>query len=121
MGKKILIVEDDLDLEQVLRIVLEESGFEVISSLDAYGGIQLAHKERPDLVILDITMPAGGGLSMLRNIKQSFHTRDIPVIITTGSDTAEHEQEALRLGIKKYIRKPYSPEELLDTINNILS
>lgn len=121
MGKKILIVEDDQDLEKVLRIVLEEAGFEVISSSDAYGGIQLVHKEKPDLVILDIAMPAGGGFKVLRNLRQSIYTRGIPVIITTGSDAKEFELEALRLGIKEYMKKPYSPEELLDKINNIFS
>ncbi len=120
MSKKILIVEDDLNLGEVLRIFLEKSGFEVISSSDAYGGIQLVHKERPDLVILDITMPAGGGISVLRKLKQSTHTKNIPVIITSGTASKDAEQEALRLGIKEYVRKPYSPEELLDKINKIL-
>ncbi len=120
MSKRLLIVEDDLDLGEALRIFFEKSGFEVISSSDAYGGIQLAHKERPDLLILDITMPAGGGISVLRKLKQSIHTKNIPVIITTGSASKDDEQEALRLGIKEYIRKPYSPEELLGKINKIL-
>ena len=59
--KKILIVEDDHDLEQTLRILLEDAGFQVISSVDAYGGTYLAHKESPNLIILDISCPAGGG------------------------------------------------------------
>ena len=119
--KKILIVEDDQDLEQTLRIVLEEAGFQVISSVDAYGGTHLTHKENPDLIILDISMPAGGGLSVLRNIKQSMYTKGIPVIITTGTDSAENKEEANSLGIKGYVKKPYAPGELLDTIKEALN
>ena len=121
MSKKILIVEDDLILEQTLRIILEKSGFEVISAPDAYIGFHLAKREKPNLVILDIKMPAGGGLSVLGNLRQSMYTRGIPVIVTTGSVLAEDEQQARSLGIKEYIKKPYSPKDLIDVINNILS
>ncbi|MDP8297295.1 MAG: response regulator transcription factor [Candidatus Orphnella occulta] len=121
MAKKILIVEDDAELAQVLRIILEEAGFQVFHSSDAYGGTQLAHKQRPDLIVLDIIMPAGGGFNVLRRLKESMHTNGIPVIVTTGTQDAEFEKEARRLGVKDYMHKPYSCKELLDKITNILS
>lgn len=121
MGKKILIVEDDMALTRVLKVVLEEKGFKVLSSLDAYGGTHLAHKEKPDVIVLDMMMPAGGGLSVLRNLKESIHTNHIPIIVTTGTSDIELEKEARNLGVRDYIYKPYSQKDLVDKISSILS
>lgn len=121
MAKKILVVEDDLELEQVLAVLLKEEGFAVLSSPDAYGGIKLAVKEKPDLVVLDISLPAGGGLAMLRNLKSSIYLKDIPVIITTGLNLDEQtKKEIMCLGIKDFIQKPYSSKELTGLIKKAL-
>lgn len=121
MAKKILIVEDDLELEQLLAVLLKEAGFTVLSSSDAYGGIKLAAKERPDLIVLDISLPAGGGLTMLRNLKSSIYLKDIAVIITTGLNLDEQTKKEIKyLGIKDFIQKPYSSKELTDLIKKAL-
>ena len=82
---KILIIEDDIDLSTVLQMNLESKGFEVSVAHDAIQGTALTHSIKPDLIILDINLPAGGGLTILKNIKMSVNTKMVPVIVLSGS------------------------------------
>jgi DNA-binding response OmpR family regulator len=83
--KKILVVDDERDIVKVLVIRLQSSGYEVITAFDGAQGVFMAHKEKPDLVILDIRMPAGDGFSVAERLKRSSHTWTIPIIFLTGS------------------------------------
>ena len=118
--KKILIVDDERDIVKVLVIRLESSGYEVISAFDGAQGVFMAHKENPDLIILDIRMPAGDGFSVAERLKRSSHTWTIPIIFLTGSPEREAEGRAMDLGARFFIKKPYDPEELLDAIKRAL-
>jgi len=118
--KKILIVDDERDIVKVLVIRLESSGYEVISAFDGAQGVFMAHKENPDLIILDIRMPAGDGFSVAERLKRSSHTWTIPIIFLTGSPEREAEGRAMDLGARFFIKKPYDPEELLDAVKRAL-
>ena len=118
--KKILVVDDERDIVKALAIRLGISGYEVISAYDGVQGVFLAHKEKPDLILLDIRMPSGDGLSVAEKLKQGSRTTRIPIIILTGSPEREAEEKALALGARFYIKKPYDPEELLDAIKRAL-
>ena len=85
MARKVLVIEDDPDVQAILRAVLERAGFQVAAALDAMQGPMLARKESPDLIILDIMMPAGGGASVYRRLKQNTITMTIPVIIHSST------------------------------------
>ena len=117
---KILLIEDDMDAQKVIGKRLTSAGFEVVFANDGYQGTALAHKEKPDLVILDLMMPAGGGLSVLKNIRSSMHTNSTPVVILTGLKDTEYKKKVVAEGISAYFEKPYDPAELIETINNIL-
>lgn len=117
---KILIVEDDLDLATVLQMNLESKHFHVFLAHDAIQGIALTHKEKPDLIILDINLPGGGGTTFLKNAKVSVHTKSIPVIILSGCEDETLVHEALHAGVQDYIKKPYELEDLYKRITNIL-
>lgn len=117
---KILIIEDEADILNVLKKRLSDSGFEVILSMDAYQGVEAAHKERPDLIVLDLVMPAGGGWSVLKNLKASTHTRDIPVIVLTGLKDKKQKERLFSQDIEAYFEKPYDPKELINKIKDIL-
>jgi CheY-like chemotaxis protein len=80
----------------------------------------MAHKENPDLVLLDIRMPAGNGFSVAEKLKESVNTFAIPVIFLTGSPEKNSEEKAMALGARFYVKKPYDPEELLDAIARAL-
>ena len=118
--KKILIVDDERDIVKVLMIRLQSGGYEVIAAFDGAQGVFMAHKEKPDLIILDIRMPAGDGFSVAERLKRSSHTWTIPVIFLTGSPEKDAEGRAMDLGARFYIKKPYDPEELLDAVKRAL-
>jgi CheY-like chemotaxis protein len=80
----------------------------------------MAHREKPDLVILDIRMPAGDGFSVAEKLKESTETGALPVIFLTGSPERNSEEKAMALGARFYVKKPYDPEELLDAIKRAL-
>jgi len=118
--KKILIVDDERDIVKALMIRLQGAGYEVVAAFDGAQGVFMAHKEKPDLIILDIRMPAGNGFSVAQRLKRSMHTFTIPVIFLTGSPEKNAEEKAMALGARFYVKKPYDPEELLDAIKRAL-
>jgi DNA-binding response OmpR family regulator len=118
--KKILIVDDERDIVKALMIRLQGAGYEVVTAFDGAQGVFMAHKEKPDLIILDIRMPAGNGFSVAQRLKRSVHTFTIPVIFLTGSPEKNAEEKAMALGARFYVKKPYDPEELLDAIKRAL-
>jgi DNA-binding response OmpR family regulator len=118
--KRILIVDDERDIVKALMIRLQGAGYDVVTAFDGAQGVFMAHKEKPDLIILDIRMPAGNGFSVAQRLKRSTHTFTIPVIFLTGSPETNAEDKARALGARFYIKKPYDPEELLDAIKRAL-
>ena len=117
---KILIVEDDVDLATVLQMNLVSKGFEVFVAHDGIQGTILAHKKEPNLIILDINLPAGGGLATLKNVKMSINTKLIPVIVLSGTEDDQLIHEVLHNGVEDYIRKPYDLEDLCKRIKHVL-
>ena len=118
--KRILIVDDERDIVKALTIRLRGAGYEIVTAFDGAQGIFMAHKEKPDLILLDIRMPAGNGFSIAEKLKQSVDTLAIPVIFLTGSPEKNSEEKAMALGARFYVKKPYDPEELLDAIKRAL-
>jgi len=118
--KKILIVDDERDIVMALTIRLRGVGYEVVTAFDGAQAIFVAHKENPDLILLDIRMPAGDGFSVAEKLRNSLNTSSIPVIFLTGSPERNSEEKAMSLGARFYIKKPYDPEELLDAIKRAL-
>jgi CheY-like chemotaxis protein len=119
--KKLLVVDDEQDIVRALTIRLQTNGYEVVSAFDGEQAVLLAHKENPDLIILDIRMPAGDGFNAAERLKQSKLTRNIPIIFLTGSPDRSAEGKAAALGARFYIKKPYDAEELLDAVRRALA
>ncbi|MCX6354153.1 MAG: response regulator [Candidatus Aureabacteria bacterium] len=103
MGKKILIIEDEPDFSKVLAKVLFSRGYEVMVAADAYHGIQSAYQYLPDLIILDVMLPAGGGFSVLRNKKLSSKISPIPVLALTAKRDENLRESALGEGADAYM------------------
>ena len=118
--KKILVVDDERDVVKAVTIRLQTAGYEVVSAYDGAQGVFAVHKEKPDLVILDIRMPAGDGFSIAQELKESAQTSHIPILFLTGSPEISAEQKAEKVGGRFYIKKPYDPEELLDAVRRAL-
>lgn len=119
-AKKILIIEDEEGLLLGLATLLKSQRYLTMAAYDSLYGISLAHKEKPDLIILDLGLPAGGGFFVLENLKKSIETNDIPVLILTAKIEKELEEKAYSMGVVAYFHKPFEPEELLRRIKEIL-
>jgi DNA-binding response OmpR family regulator len=118
--KKILVIDDMPNIVTMLKARLEASGYEVIAAFDGQQGLTYAYAEKPDLIILDIVMPAGGGYSVYTRLKMSPKTRSIPVIFLTAKDRPEDVARAYKLGAEYFVKKPYKPEMLLGTVKKVL-
>jgi CheY-like chemotaxis protein len=118
MKKKILVVDDEQDVLKALKIRLKANGYHVLLASDSVEAFSMANEERPDLVILDILLPGGGGFVVAERLKQSPTTHHIPIIFLTGISGGE--EKAYRLGASGYIMKPYDSEKLLETIHDAL-
>jgi DNA-binding response OmpR family regulator len=117
---KILIVDDDPDLRRVLNIRLRANHYETVQASDGYSAISVAQKEQPNLIILDLGLPAGDGFSVLERLKNSDSLSSIPVIVLTARDPHSDEQKALLAGATAFFQKPVENDELLATIRAAL-
>ena len=109
-----------MDLVKALQMRLADWKYETIVAIDAYEGTKLAMDQKPDLVILDLMLPAGGGISTLRNIRNSSRVRFIPVIILTGMKDEAVKRQVIELGVSVYMEKPYKDEDLKSAIDKCL-
>ncbi len=120
MPKKILIADDDQDAVSFLTSLLKANNYEVIVAFDGMQTIAAAHKEKPDLILLDIMMPVRSGIHIFENLKISSLTAITPVIFITGIVNAEIKQKALEMGAADYVVKPFETEYLLSKIKKAL-
>jgi DNA-binding response OmpR family regulator len=117
-GKTILVVDDDIELSDGLRVVLEKLGYRVIQARDGQQGKQMVYQHRPDLMILDMMMPRMGGYPVLEHFKGK--TDAPPVIMITANEGSRHKAYAEYLGVVDYIRKPFAMERLLEAVHRAL-
>src|SRR4030081_3480086 len=110
----ILVVDDDHELSDGLRAVLERQGYKVIQARDGQQGKQAIYNQRPDLVILDMMMPRMGGYPVLEHFRDK--TDAPPIIMITANEGSRHKAYAEYLGVVDYIRKPFAMERLLDAV-----
>ncbi|HZZ79355.1 MAG TPA: response regulator [Gemmataceae bacterium] len=112
--KLILIVDDDYDLSDGIRAVLETQGHKVLQARDGQQGQQLIYQQRPDLVILDMMMPRKGGYPVLEHFRDKKDAP--PIIMITANEGSRHKAYAEYLGVIDYIRKPFAMERLLEAV-----
>lgn len=116
----ILVADDDKDLVMALSIRLKAAGYLVLRAYDGEEAYEVAQENKPDLIILDVRMPAGGGFSSIDRMKHSLSTRDIPVIFLTAFDDEKMREEAGRLGAAGFFRKPFDDREFMEAIRRTL-
>jgi DNA-binding response OmpR family regulator len=118
-GKTILVVDDDPELTDGLRMVLEKHGYRVITARDGQQGKQQVYNQRPDLMILDMMMPRMGGYPVLEHFKGKPDAP--PIIMITANEGSRHKAYAEYLGVIDYIRKPFAMERLLESVEKGLA
>jgi DNA-binding response OmpR family regulator len=119
--KKVLIVDDDPTFRRIAQTAIVKAGFEVLIAADAMGALMQAKNQKPDLIILDLGLPAGGGFTFLERMQQLPATSVIPVVIVSGKDRATNEPRALAAGVAGYFEKPVTPEEIVAKVTEILA
>jgi len=120
MKEKILIVEDEKDIVKMLDYNLKKEGFRTISAVDGEGALDLANREHPDLIILDLMLPGIDGLEVCKTLKKESRTSSIPIIMLTAKSQEADKIVGLELGADDYVTKPFSPRELIARIKAVL-
>lgn len=118
-AKTILVVDDDLELSDGLRLMLERQGYRVLQARNGQEGKAMIYQHRPDLVILDMMMPKMGGYPVLEHFRGK--TEAPPIIMITANEGSRHKAYAEYLGVVEYIRKPFAMDQLMEAVNRGLS
>jgi len=113
---KILVVDDDADLVRALRLRLRANNYDIATAGDGYSAIATAQKEHPDLIVLDLGLPAGDGFVVLERLQKSDSLSSVPVIVLSARDPQDNEARALKAGAAAFFQKPADNEELLNVI-----
>ncbi|MFZ5982441.1 MAG: response regulator [Patescibacteria group bacterium] len=119
--KKILIVEDESTLQRALSEFLTLEGFEVMNALDGESGVELAKKNQPDIILLDIILPKKDGYEVIDDLRGDEKTKNIPIILLTNLETSENVNRAFEKGITTYlVKSDYKLEEVVNKIKETL-
>src|SRR2546422_6386501 len=119
-GKKILIVEDETDVADLLTLNLRKAGYRVSTAADGASGLQKARDNRPDFIILDLMLPKMSGLEVCRILKSDTATSQIPILMLTAKAEEVDRIVGLEFGADDYVTKPFSPREIVLRIRAIL-
>ena len=118
--RKILVVDDEIHIVQVIAIKLRNNGFEVLTAENGAQALDIAKKHKPDLVITDYQMPVMTGIELIENLRQIEETADTPVIMLTARGFAIDEERKNELSITTFLSKPFSPREVLQCVGDVL-
>ncbi len=118
---KILVVDDEVNITQILQFSIGAEGFEVLTAQNGEDAIEKARREQPDLIILDIMMPKIDGYEACRILKANPLTRNIPVVLLTAKGREIDKRLGFEVGATDYIVKPFSPSKLIERIHRLLS
>ncbi len=118
--KRVLVVEDNENNIYLIRFILQKNGFESIEARDGAAGVELAVKEKPDLILMDIQLPVLDGYEATKRIKAMEETKDIPVIALSSYAMVGDKEKAMNCGCDGYIEKPINPDTILSEIKKYL-
>jgi DNA-binding response OmpR family regulator len=119
-GEKILIVDDDQDIRRLLGVRLKAKGYEAVFAGDAISAVNQARHERPDLILLDLGLPAGDGYVVMERLKAMPALEGIPVIVISARDPLVEEEHLAEAGADSFFRKPFDYDELVVAIGRAL-
>jgi CheY-like chemotaxis protein len=120
MANKVLVADDEIHIIHVVAIKLRNNGYEVIAANNGAEAYDLACREKPDIVVTDYQMPVMTGIELITKLRGDERTKEIPVILLTARAFAVSQEQQESLGVSSCLSKPFSPKELLKTIQDIL-
>jgi two-component system cell cycle response regulator DivK len=116
----VMVVEDFEDNRFMMRRLLEMSGYRVLEAINGEEAVELAHRERPQLILMDLSLPQLDGLAATRRIRQHADLRDVPIVAVSAHDTADFHADALAAGCNDYVTKPIDFDQLEALLNRLL-
>lgn len=118
---RLLVVDDSLSARKSLETLLRDTGYEVLTAIDGLDALNQVRKRQPDLILTDMEMPRMGGVELATVLRNRDETANIPVLMITSRSTEKHRQEADEAGVSAYITKPWTENQLLDQVDNLLA
>lgn len=118
---KILIIEDEKDIRQLITFTLQYAGYQVVAGKDGEEALELVRKEKPDLVLMDVRMPKMDGYAACRIIKADKDTKHIPVAFLSAKGQDAEIEKGFEVGASDYLLKPFTPTELIDRVKSMLA
>jgi DNA-binding response OmpR family regulator len=119
-GKRILLVDDDIEIIESIKIALQAKGYEILIARDGNQGLAMAERENPSLVILDMMMPKRSGFLVLEKLRRT-QKDPMRVIMITANEGSRHKAYAEMLGVDDYLRKPFAMDRLLESVERLLA
>jgi DNA-binding response OmpR family regulator len=119
-ARLVLVADDDEDILMLVRTVLERAGYEVVGARDGSEAVAAAQQRRPDLAVLDVSMPELDGLEVLRRLRADASTSDVPVLLLSARVQEDDVAHGFATGANAYMQKPFSPRELSDRVGELL-
>lgn len=120
MSSKVLIIDDEWMTRDLLRMMLERAGFEVLEAVDGLDALKQVEETVPDTIILDVMMPGIDGYEVCRRLRQRPDTVDLPVLMLSAKTQPEAAEEGLRAGATRYLPKPITYEDLIRNVREVL-
>ena len=116
---RVLIIEDNEDNLSLMRLLLERAKYEVYTAKDGITGLEIASKEQPDIILLDLAMPEMDGWAVAQESKSNIQTKNIPIIVVTAHALPKDRERAFEAGCDAFIVKPFSVAKLIDEIEKL--
>jgi twitching motility two-component system response regulator PilH len=120
LGQKILVVDDSWTELAMIATPLRNQGFDVVTAVDGDEALEKVFKERPQCIVLDVVLPKQNGFQLCRKLKSSDASKHIPIILLTSKNTPLDKSWGLRQGADMYMTKPFSEDELLNNVRQLL-
>ncbi len=117
---RVLVIDDEPDVLLLCKVNFEFAGHEVLEAPDGEKGMDLAERERPDLIVLDVMLPNRDGISVLEELGTRFDTREVPVVLLTAKAQAEDQLRGWEAGAAEYVTKPFSPVTLTEVVQRVI-
>jgi len=118
--KTILVVEDEPDIQELIRYHLEKEGFSTLAASEGHEALRMIEREHPDLVLLDLMLPGVSGIEVLKTVRFMWHKRELPIIIVSARTDESDIITGLELGADNYLPKPFSPKVLVANVKALL-
>ena len=118
--KKVLVVDDEIHIVQVVAIKLRNNGFEVLTAEDGQQALEIATSQKPDIIVTDFQMPVMTGLELIKELRKRSDTSDIGIIMLTARGFSIEDDQKDQLNISACLSKPFSPRELLEQVEKVL-